>query len=211
MIITQIENAIIERIKMVNSVPNFGTLLKVVDRYSGETTEEDLDLLVTYAPFALVSHWNSQAIEQTATGTQWAGTFMIICGATSRRVQVPGQVLASRVGGPGPAEIGSRKIAELVRDILCDQQLGLPISPFTPIEINEGYVGNAAGGGSGQFFSITNASFTCRYSTSRSTAGDEGVALAEIVANWAPNFAGLAVDDPDNNTTIVTLPEGASS
>lgn len=211
MIISQIENAIVQRIQLVNSVPNFGTLLKVVDRYSGETTEEDLNLLVTYAPFALVSHWNSQALEQSATGTQWTGTFMVICGATSRRAQVPGQALASRVGGPGPSEIGSRQIAELVRDILSDQSLGLPMSALTPIEISEGYVGNAAGGGSGQFFSITNASFTCRYSTARSTVADsQGVALTEIVSTWAPTFAGHAIDDPDNNTLTLPL-EGASS
>lgn len=215
MIITQIESAIIERIKLVNSVANFGALLKTVDRYSGETTEENLDLLVTYAPFCLVSHWQSQQLEQSATGTQWLGTFTVICGATSRRAQVPGQSMASRVGGPTPTEIGSRQIAELVRDILDSQSLGLPISGLAPADINEGYAGHAGGGGGLHFFSITNATFRCKYSTARSTVADPaGVALTEIVAKWAPTFAGLAIDDPDNNTTSVPLAEpetGAAS
>ena len=62
MIITQIENAMIARLELVNTIPNFGNLLKSVDRYSGEFGAENMDQLVTMAPFVLLSHTRSQVL-----------------------------------------------------------------------------------------------------------------------------------------------------
>jgi phage gp37-like protein len=207
MIIRQIEDATITRIKLVNTVPNLGNLLKTVDRYSGEFADENLDQLVTMAPFVLISHTRSIALQSSKTGTQWQGEFTLVCGSTSRRTQT----LASRVGGVASTELGSRAIAELMRDILSAQQLGLPISALEPVSIDELYSGQAGGAGGQHFFSVTGLQFTTRYSTARSTVADEsGVALAEIVAIFAAQIdGGPAIDDPDNNTLI--LPTGDDS
>jgi phage gp37-like protein len=205
MIITQIEGAMITRIKLVNTVPNFGNLLKTVDRYSGEFNAENMDLLVTMAPFVLLSHTRSQVLQSSATGSQWLGEFTLLCGSTSRRTQT----LASRVGGVASIELGSRQIAELIRDILSAQQLGLPISALEPVAIDELYSGQAGGAGGQHFFSVTGLQFSTKYSTTRSTAADPaGAALAEIVATFAAQFdGGATIDDPANNTVSITLPE----
>jgi phage gp37-like protein len=204
MILTQIENAMIARIKAVNTVPNFGNLLKTVDRYSGEFADENLSLMVTSAPCVLLGHTASQVLANAMSGSQWQGEFTVLCGATSRRTQA----MASRVGGASSIELGSRQIAELVRDILSGQKLGLPISVLEPISIEEVYSGQAGGAGGQHFFSVTGLRFTCRYSTARSVAADpQGTALSEIVATFAATIgAGPAINDPDNNTVTVTLP-----
>jgi phage gp37-like protein len=210
MIITQIENAMIARISQVNSVPNFGNLLKAVDRYSGEFGAENMDQLVTMAPFVLLAHTRSQVLQSSSTGSQWQGDFTVLCGSTSRRTQT----LASRVGGVASIELGSRQIAELVRDILSAQQLGLPITALEPVSIDELYSGQAGGAGGQHFFSVTGLQFSTRYSTTRSTVADPiGAGLAEIVAIFAAQFdGGAAINDPANNTLSIALPDtGAGS
>jgi phage gp37-like protein len=208
-IITQIEQAIIDRANAVNAVANLGQLLKTVDRYSGEFSSEDLQLLITMAPFVLVSHTGSQAIQETATGSRWDGEFTVICGTTSRRGRA--QAMASRVGGPASSEVGSRQFAELMRDILHGQKLGLPIKALAPISLDEVYSGQAGGAGSENFLSITGLRLATTYSTTRSTIADSPSAgLEEIVGIFAAQLGTVTIDDPDNNTVTIPLPEEQS-
>lgn len=205
MIITQIENAIIARARAVNTVENFGMLIKTVDRYSGEFTSEDLQLLINMAPFVLVSHTRSVVRSSALTGAQWTGEFTLVCGSTSRRSRA--QAMASRVGGPASIELGSRQIAELVRDILHGQTLGLPISTFEPIALDEVYSGQAGGAGSENFLSVTGLQVSTNYSTKRSAVADgPSTGLAEIVGTFAALLDTGPINDPANNTVTVTLP-----
>jgi len=180
-IIRLIEDAIIARLTQANTVPNFGTLIKTVDRYSGEFAEENLDLLAEMAPFALVSHTRSAMLVNSNQGTNWRGEFTIVCGSASMRTQT----LASRVGGPIPTELGSRQIAELVRDLITAQTLGLKIKNLMPEAIDEVYSGRPGGGEGQHWLSVTGIQFACEYWTDRSTAADGDVArLVEIHADW---------------------------
>lgn len=202
--ITLIENAMIARGQLVNTVPNLGNLLKTIDRYSGEFSDENMDLLVTMAPFVLVSHTRSTPVQKSMTGTQWDGEFTLVCGSTSRRVKT----LASRVGGVASTELGSRQIAELMRDIFDGQSLSLPIAAIEPLSIDELYSGQAGGAGGQHFFSVTGLRLATKYSTTRSTVADPtGAALVDIVATFAATIgADPAINDPANNTVTVTLP-----
>ena len=202
MIISQIENAMIARVKQVNSVANVGALLKTVDRYSGEFSDENMSLLVTMAPFVLVSHTRSVQLQSSMSGSQWQGDFTLVCGSTSRRTQA----MASRVGGPASIELGSRQIAELVRDLLAAQSLSLPISALEPVSIDELYSGQAGGAGGEHFFSVTGLRFTTKYSTSRSTVADDpAVLLAAIAATFGAHIdGGPVINDQANNTVIIT-------
>lgn len=207
MIITQIEAAIIARAEAVNSASNLGRLLKTVDRYSGEFNSEDLQLLINMAPFMLVSHTRSVPMVNSGTGAQWHGEFTILCGTTSRRSRA--QAMASRVGGPASSEVGSRQYAELMRDLLFGQKLGMPISAFDVTGIDEVYSGQAGGAGSENFLSVTGLTLATRYSTTRSTIADSPSAdLAEIVGIFAANLGTSTIDDPDNNTVTVNLTAG---
>jgi phage gp37-like protein len=207
MIITQIENAMIAQVESVNSVENFGNLLKTVNRYSGQFADENMDLLVSMAPFVLLAHTRSQVLQSSMTGSQWQGEFTVLCGSTSRRTQT----LASRIGGVASIELGSRQIAELVRDILSAQSLGLPIAALEPASIDELYSGQAGGAGGLNFFSVTGLQFTTKYSTTRSTIADPvGTALAALVATFGAVIDGSpAIDDPANNTITVTTGDPA--
>lgn len=181
-IIRSIEDAIIARIGLANTTANFGTLIKTVDRYSGEFADESLDRLAEMAPFALVSHTRSTKLTGSNTGVNWLGEFTVVCGAATMRTQT----LTSRIGGPSALELGSRQMAELVRDLLTAQSLGLPIRNLMPEAIDEVYSGTP-GGESGQHrLSVTGIQFTCEYFTARSNAADGGnvTALLEIHADW---------------------------
>lgn len=205
--IRQIEDAIIARVQLVNTVPNLGRLLKTVDRYSGDFADENLDLMVSSAPCVLVSHTGSLVRLNTMTGSEWDGEFTLICGATSRRANSQ----ASRVGGVAASELGSRQIAELMRDIISGQSLGQSISALVPLAIEEIYSGKAGGAGGQHFFSVTGVRFATKYSTTRSTVADEaGEQLTEIVGTLAAQIdGGATIDDPANET--LTIPTGASS
>ena len=180
-IIRQIEDAVIARLTQANTVPNFGTLIKTVDRYSGEFAEENLDQLAEMAPFALVSHIRSVKLVDSNQGTNWRGEFAIVCGSASMRTQT----LASRVGGPIPTELGSRQVAELVRDLLTAQTFGLKIKNLMPEAIDEVYSGRPGGDEGQHWLSVTGIQFACEYFAERSTAADGDVArLVEIHADW---------------------------
>ncbi len=198
-IIRQIEDAIIARLLLANTVPNFGTLIKTIDRYSGEFADESLARLAEMAPFALVSHTRSVCRVQASNGCQWRGEFTVVCGSASMRTQT----LTSRIGGPTPQEMGSRQMAELVRDLVTGQTLGLPIMNLMPEAIDEVYSGTP-GGESGQHrLSVTGIQFSCTYSTSRSTVADGGdvTALVGLYVDWqrpgTPIPAALPADPTD--------------
>lgn len=183
-IIRQIEGAMIQRLKLANTVPNFGALIKTVDRYSGDFNDENVARLIEKAPFTLLSHTRSTVLSNTSTGSQWEGTFVIVCGSTTLRTDT----MTSRIGGPAAIELGSRQIAELVRDLLTGQSLGLPIRALQPESIDEVYSG-APGGASGQhWLSVTGIQFTTTYSTTRSTIADGGdiAGLVAMHAIWSP-------------------------
>jgi len=180
-IIRAIEAAMIGRIKQVNSVKTFGALIKTVDRYSGQFTDENLDRLATEAPFALVSHTASRMVATSATGAQWDGTFVIVCGAVTKRTQS----LTARIGGPSPRELGSRQMAELVRDLLDGQTLGLSIRALQPLSLDEIYSGVPGGGPGQHWLSVTGLQVGTLYSTTRSTIADGEIGgLVAMHADW---------------------------
>ncbi len=180
--IFQIEQAMIDRVKLVNTVANFGGLIKTVDRYSGQFADENDDRLIEMCPFVLVSHTGSQRASASSVQVNWDGEFTVVCGAASMRTQT----LASRVGGPAAQELGSRQLAELVRDLLAGQSLGLPIRNLMPLSIDEVYSGTPDGASGQHRLSVTGVRFDCGYYTQRSTAGDGGdvAQLLEIHADW---------------------------
>jgi len=180
--IRRIEDAIIARLKLANTVLNIGALIKTIDRYSGEFADENQALLIEMTPFALISHTRSVALITSNAGVNWEGNFTIVCGSSSERTQT----LASRVGGPTPGELGSRQLAELARDLLTGQTLGLAIQGLMPVAIDEVYSGTPGGKGGQHRLSVTGIQFTCQYFTNRSTAEDGGdvAALVEIHADW---------------------------
>jgi len=208
-IIRSIEDAIIARLSLANTVPNIGALIKTIDRYSGEFADENLDRLVAMAPFALVSHTRSAALLTSGAGTNWEGEFTIVLGSASMRTQT----LTSRIGGPTAQELGSRQIAELVRDLLTGQTLGLPIRSLTPVAIDEVYSGPAGGEGGQHRLSVTGIQFTCQYLTHRSTVADGGdpAALVAIHADWlldghgATSATQLPLSPPGDLEAITTF------
>ena len=176
-----IETAIIKQIGLVNQVANFGAVIKTVDRYSGDFADESIDRLMERAPFCLVSHTASQLDVASATGARWRGEFVVVCGAASMRVGS----LTSRVGGPSAIELGSRQMAELVRDLLLGQTLGLPIRALMPEAIDEVYSGSPGGAPGQHKLSVTGIRLSCLYSTARNTAGDGGNPAAPLLEMWA--------------------------
>ncbi|MEO0034827.1 MAG: hypothetical protein RLZZ501_850 [Pseudomonadota bacterium] len=173
----------IGRIGQVNTAKTFGTLIKTVDRYSGEFADENLDRLATLAPFALVSHTASRMVTTSATGAQWDGTFVVVCGAVTKRTHT----LTARIGGPSQRELGSRQMAELVRDLLQGQTLGLAIRALQPLSLDEVYSGVPGGGAGQHWLSVTGLQVGTLYSTTRSTVADGEIgALVALHAGWAP-------------------------
>lgn len=206
-IIRSIEDAIIARLQLANTVPNFGTLIKTVGRYSGEFADENVERLAEMAPFALVAHTRSVALVTTNIGVNWEGEFVLVCGAATKRTQS----LTARIGGPSALELGSRQIAELARDLLTGQSLGLPIKNLMPQSIDEVYSGTPSGAPGQHWLSVTGIQLTCQYFTERSTAADGGdvTQLVEIHADWLrPGTAApatLPVDPPADFQAIASF------
>jgi phage gp37-like protein len=206
-IIRSIEDAIITRLKLANTVKNFGTLIKTVDRYSGEFADENLDRLAEMAPFALVAHTHSQALVKTSQGVNWAGFFTVVCGSTTKRTQS----LTARIGGPSALEQGSRQMAELTRDLLTGQTLGLKIKNLMPESIDEVYSGTPGGASGQHWLSVTGIQLSCEYFTERSTVADGGdvAALVEMHADWLLDETSvpttLPLDPPGDLESIVTF------
>jgi phage gp37-like protein len=203
-IIHEIEEGIIGRLALANLVPAFGTLIKNITRYSGEFGDENLERLAILAPFVLISHVRSVALTTSNLGVNWEGAFTLVCGAVTRR----DQGLASRIGGPDARELGSRQIAELVRDLLTGQTFGLDIKNMMPIAIDEVYSGTPSGAPGQHFLSVTGIQFSTSYFTKRSTVADGGdvTALVEIHADWLrPGDAGFT-DDGECGAAPTALP-----
>jgi phage gp37-like protein len=206
-IIRSIEDAIIARLKLANTVQNFGTIIKTVDRYSGEFADENLDRLAEMAPFALVSHTKSLALVKTSQGVNWSGFFTVVCGSATKRTQT----LTARIGGPSALELGSRQMAELTRDLLTGQSLGLPIKNLMPESIDEVYSGTPGGTSGQHWLSVTGIQLSCEYFTDRSRAADGGdvAAIVELHADWlldgTAQSTTLPLDPPGDMESIVTL------
>jgi phage gp37-like protein len=205
-IIKQIEDAMIARVKLVNTVPNFGALIKTVDRYSGEFSVENLDRLAEMCPFVLLAHTRSYKVDSSNLGVNWDGEFTVVCGASSKRTQS----LTSRVGGPSSQELGSRNIAELIRDLFAAQTLGLSIKNLMPESIDEIYSGRPGGDSGQHWLSVTGITFTTRYFTERSTVTDNVSQLVEIHADWLfqppdPMPTTLPLDPSGDLESIVQL------
>ncbi len=201
-VITAIEDAMIARIRLINTAATVGALIKTIDRYSGDFSEEGVERLAMVSPFVLLSHTGSAMETSSGTGERWRGRFTVVCGAVTRRTQS----MTARVGGPSAQEIGSRALAELMRDLLAGQQLGLPISPLVPVSVDEVYSGAPSGESGQHWLSITGVQFETLYSTARSTVGDGGnvTSLLAFHGIWTPvSPDGQTLPVPDNETSVV--------
>lgn len=124
MIVTQIENAMITRLKL-----GLGTLVREVRTYSGELDGEPGNV-IRQLPGVWVTFGGIQGSELLSTArNKWRdrGRFVVIAGTRSVRSDE-----ATRQGGAAKNEIGSYQLVYAIRRLLGRQDLGLPIDFLMP-------------------------------------------------------------------------------
>ena len=125
MIIADVEDAIIQKIKEAPLPYNLGT----VESYGGQLAG-DISLLAKQFP-AIWIYFSGEPDPKplSLNELKWIaqGRFTIIVATRSARGEK-----ATRVGGPSSREVGAYQILEDLRNLLALQDLGLPINPLRP-------------------------------------------------------------------------------
>lgn len=124
MIVTQIENAMIARLKQ-----GLGELVREVRSYSGELDGEPASV-IRQLPAVWVTFGGIQGSELLSTArNKWRdkGRFVVIAGTRSVRSDE-----ATRHGGAAKNEVGSYQLVYAIRRLLGRQDLGLPIDFLMP-------------------------------------------------------------------------------
>ncbi|GHD63857.1 DUF1834 family protein [Jeongeupia chitinilytica] len=124
MILTQIEDAVIARLRL-----GLGRMVKEVGCYGGELDEALPDAIRRF-PAAWVTFGGVSKTEPTSTSRQKfkaTGQFVVMVGERNVRNEAAG-----RRGGPSLGEVGSYPLVYAVRRLLSAQDLDLPIDPLMP-------------------------------------------------------------------------------
>nr|ELR5201263.1 DUF1834 family protein [Providencia rettgeri] len=124
MLITQIENSIIQRLKL-----GMGRMLREVASYSGEL-DVDIGNIIRAFPAAWVTFGGITNSKYTSTSRQKVivtGKFVVMVGDYNTRSDA-----ASRSGGANLNEVGTYRHIHGVRRLLTGQDLGLTIDPLMP-------------------------------------------------------------------------------
>lgn len=124
MLLTQIEDAIIARLRL-----GLGRMVREVGSYGGEL-DDGLGEAIRRFPAAWVTYGGTPRTEPTSTSRKHYktnGQFVVMVGDQNLRSEAAG-----RRGGPGTGEIGTYALVYAVRRLLSAQDLDLPISPLQP-------------------------------------------------------------------------------
>lgn len=125
--ITQIENALIERLRL-----GLGKMVATVDSYSGEIDDSQLD--VRRLPACLVSYagsdFDTKSVSARGKRHQATDTFVVLVMVKTMRSAVAG-----RVGGVDEREVGTNLLISAVKYLLINQTLGGLVSPIQPSRI----------------------------------------------------------------------------
>lgn len=123
--ITQIENALVDRLKQ-----GLGRLVGTVKSYGGELDDESIS--TARLPICLVTFGGSR-IERMGTNAkrhQSTANFVIIVAVNSLRSN-----LAARQGGVDKREVGVNQLITAVRRLLDAQTLGRLVKPLKPTKV----------------------------------------------------------------------------
>lgn len=123
--ITQIENALVERLRL-----GLGRLVNTVKSYGGELDDESLG--TSRFPMCLVTFGGSR-IERMGTNAkrhQSTANFVIMVAVNSLRSN-----LAARQGGVDKREVGVNQLITAVRRLLDSQTLGQLVKPLKPTKV----------------------------------------------------------------------------
>jgi len=127
MVITQIEQAIVTRLKQ-----GLGRMASIVHSYGGEMDGEPAEI-IRQMPGVWVTFGGIQKTERSSSARNkfvTYGRFVVIVGDRSVRSEE-----ASRTGGPGNGEVGTYRMVAAVRRLLAGQDLadaGLKIDALLP-------------------------------------------------------------------------------
>lgn len=124
MIIADIENGMIARIRAAMDAGVLGYKFKKLDTYGGEFSE-GIEKLVRSFPAALVVFSGATRISKTNNRTIFAARFGVLCCSQNLRSEQ-----SARQGVDGKP--GSYKIALDIVQLLMFQKFGLEIAPLTP-------------------------------------------------------------------------------
>ena len=123
--ITQIENALVERLKR-----GLGRLVNTVKSYGGELDDESLG--TSRLPMCLVTFGGARVERMgiNAKRHQSTANFVIIVAVNSLRSN-----LAARQGGADKREVGVNQLITAVRRLLDSQTLGRLVRPLKPTKV----------------------------------------------------------------------------
>ncbi|WP_314140432.1 DUF1834 family protein [Buttiauxella noackiae] len=124
MVITDIENALCERLRQ-----GMGRMVRSVASYGGEMDGEPAEI-IRQLPGIWVTFGGVQKTERTSTARNkflTHGRFVVIVGDRNVRNEA-----ASRTGGPNKDEVGTYRLVAAVRRLLSGQDMGLKIDHFVP-------------------------------------------------------------------------------
>ncbi|MGK3122911.1 DUF1834 family protein [Candidatus Pantoea formicae] len=194
MIVTQIENAIIGRLKQ-----GLGQLVREVKSYSGELDGEAANV-IRQLPAVWVTFGGIQGSELLSTArNKWRdrARFVVIVGTRNVRSDE-----ASRHGGAAHSEVGSYPLVYAVRRLLGRQDLGLPVDFLMPGAVRTLF--NTAL--QNQAMSVFACEFDTRFDQSALDNGKFPLAAADLPAGhddliFSDYSAASSSPDPDWLTT----------
>ena len=176
MVITDIEQAIIERLKK-----GLGRMVRGIRSYGGEMDGEPAEVM-RQLPGVWVVFGGVQKTEPHSTSRKkfaTHGRFVVMVGDRSVRNEE-----SSRTGGPGTDEVGTYRLIAAVRRLLSGQDLadtGIKIDPFRPGRVRTLFNTQVER----QAFSV----FACEFDTKW---------IESVLENGAFPMTGVPDDHPDS-------------